>query len=257
MLVFQCEDQAESILTGVYDAWADPVPNREIRLVLSDDGQQELFCEYRKVKTDDKKAQKVAESIVRKLGKWIWSDVEFVLLADAADKAQAVFSYLRLAFSIGPEIRQQLARPEVMRICELVRMVSREQQHLFGFVRFADTPEGILIAQLEPRHRQIPLLAGHFAERLNTERFILYDKRRREAAVHSPEHGWYLTMGEADGIEEMIRCSERDGYAELWQVFFDSIAIAQRTNPRCQQNLLPMRFRPHMTEFRRDKSGIG
>lgn len=254
MLIYLCEDQPESILTGIYDAWADPEPNRNIRLSVSDQGQQELFCGYHTVHTDMEKAQKVADSIERKLGPGIWEDVEASLAADAEDKAQAVFSYLRIAFAKGPAVRQELARPEVMRIYELKRMVTREYRNLLGFVRFADTPEGILVAQLEPRHRQVPLLAPHFAERLNTERFIMYDKRRKEAAVYTPGLGWYLTMGEAAGIDSLIRESERDGYASLWQVFVRSIAIEQRRNPVCQRNLLPMRFRPCMTEFRREET---
>lgn len=250
MLIYICEDQPESVLSGIYDAWADPMPNREIRLRMEYDGQQELFCEYRPAVSDREKAQKVARSVFSKLGSDVWKTVEAALLADEPDKAQAVFDFLRVAFLAGPGILRELGRPQVMRVCELERMVRNECHLLYGFVRFADTADGILVAQIEPRHRQIPLLAPHFAQRLNTERFILYDRRRREAAVYSPQTGWYLTEGEARGIEELIRESERDGYASLWKVFFDSIAVGQRANPRCQRTLLPLRFRPQMTEFR-------
>ena len=249
MLCMICGDQPEAILTGIYDAWADPVPNREIRIQLAGSGQTELFCQYRTVTASMEKAQKVARSIRAKLGADIWEDVEVALMAAEADKGQAVFQYLRTAFAVGKQVKNDLGRPEVMRIFELNRMVRREYQHLQGFVRFADVPSGVLVAQLEPKHRQVPLLAPHFAERLNTERFILYDKGRKEAAVYAPERGWYLTIGEAAGIDRLIRESEQDGYASLWQVFVDSIAIAERRNPRCQDNLLPKRFRPCMTEF--------
>ena len=49
MLCMICGDQPEAILTGIYDAWADPVPNREIRIQLAGSGQTELFCQYRTV----------------------------------------------------------------------------------------------------------------------------------------------------------------------------------------------------------------
>jgi len=253
MLIYICDDQPEAILSAIYDAWADPTPNRDIRLEVGWQGQQELFCEYRSARVDMEKAGKVAETIERKLGMHVWEDVRYALMADECDKAQAVFSFLRTAFKEGSAVRRQLARPEVMRVMELGRMVSRERHLLLGFVRFADAADGVLVSQIEPKHRQVPLLAPHFAERLNTERFILYDKKRKEAAVYSPEFGWYLTTGEASGIEDMIKKSETDGYGSLWKIFFESITIEQRYNPRCQRNLLPLRFRPQMTEFRIDR----
>ena len=38
-------------------------------------------------------------------------------------------------------------------------------------------------------------------------------------------------------------------FVDLWKVFFKSIGIEQRKNPRCQRNMLPLWYRKHMTEF--------
>lgn len=255
MLKLICKDQPESILSGIYDAWARDCPNREIELVLDGQYQREFFAEYRDARDERELAQKVADTVNRKLSPEVWRWVQYALMADASDKAQAIFVFLRCAFGVGKEVLNQYARPEVMRVYELQRMVGRETQHLCGFVRFADTWAGVLVAGLTPRHRQIPLLAPHFADRFPQERFLLYDKKRKEAAVHEPGAGWYLTCTDRiDLLESLIRESEQDIFGELWQAFFRAIAIEQRENPRCQGNLLPRRFRGDMTEFRRTGS---
>ena len=38
-------------------------------------------------------------------------------------------------------------------------------------------------------------------------------------------------------------------YRILWKRFFDSVSIAPRENPRCQNSFLPKRYRDVMTEF--------
>ena len=40
-----------------------------------------------------------------------------------------------------------------------------------------------------------------------------------------------------------------DEYTDLWKVFFETIAIKERTNSKCQNNLFPMWTRTHAVEF--------
>ncbi len=49
--------------------------------------------------------------------------------------------------------------------------------------------------------------------------------------------------------EELARETDQAEYEELWKIFHEAIAIEERRNPVCQRNLLPLRFRPYMTEF--------
>ena len=48
-----------------------------------------------------------------------------------------------------------------------------------------------------------------------------------------------------------VRVSEDEGrMQELFKSFVRTIAIESRTNEKLQLNMLPLRFRPYMTEFR-------
>ena len=41
----------------------------------------------------------------------------------------------------------------------------------------------------------------------------------------------------------------RDHFESLWAEYFEHIAIAERKNPRCQNNLIPKWYRKNMVEF--------
>lgn len=96
----------------------------------------------------------------------------------------------------------------------------------------------------------LPVIMPHFADRLNTEKFIILDINRQLAGVYQPDTEWFLTDAAVPLAQlPSAALTEGDGYAGLWKTFVHSIAIAERTNPRCQQTNLPLRFRSLMTEF--------
>lgn len=57
-------------------------------------------------------------------------------------------------------------------------------------------------------------------------------------------------MQGADFDERALLYSEvEEEYQKLFRQFCDSIAIEARINPKLQMSMLPLRFRPNMTEF--------
>lgn len=52
------------------------------------------------------------------------------------------------------------------------------------------------------------------------------------------------------GDEWNVNLSEhRDRFEQLWSQYFKTIAIEERYNPRCQNNLIPKWYRKNMVEF--------
>lgn len=45
-------------------------------------------------------------------------------------------------------------------------------------------------------------------------------------------------------------CSDERQYQKLWKQYFETIAIRERTNPRCQKTLMPVRYWKHLTEMK-------
>lgn len=53
------------------------------------------------------------------------------------------------------------------------------------------------------------------------------------------------------GIKYTVSDKEKQ-YSELFAAFFHTIAIKERENPTLQLNMLPLRYREYMTEFRQN-----
>jgi len=245
--VYSCADQPEAILTAIYDAWADPVPNREIRIEVGEAPQLSLFDEIVRVNPSYEKAEKVVLSVRKKLGRRVWEMTEGALLAAAPDKGDAVFSFLRCAFRKNRDVTEELSEPEVLRCFELNRKTRGEAHLLIGFVRFEKLSNGVFFSKIGPNNDVLPLIGDHFASRFNIQAFMIYDEKRKRSVVYAPGTEWYLLEGEI-GIPEGAAAPE-DRYSELWKRYFDVIAIKERMNPVCQRGLCPLHFRDYMTEF--------
>lgn len=64
--IYLCEDNLDSILTGVYDAWASRKGHSHVRLQMKQETTMELFCDYISVEADTQKAEKVSRSIKKR-----------------------------------------------------------------------------------------------------------------------------------------------------------------------------------------------
>ena len=63
--IFVCEDSLDGILTGVYEAWDSRLGHENVRLQTEAEGTLELFCQYRPVRRDLEKAEKVLRTVLR------------------------------------------------------------------------------------------------------------------------------------------------------------------------------------------------
>ena len=98
-----------------------------------------------------------------------------------------------------------------------------------------------------PDHQVLELLADHFADRFKNNPFIIHDIKRNKAVVGSGGI-WYLTYFTGEELPEP--CSDERQYQKLWKQYFETIAIRERTNPRCQKTLMPVRYWKHLTEMK-------
>lgn len=61
-----------------------------------------------------------------------------------------------------------------------------------GFVRFAESREGTLVAFMQPKAQLLPVLAPHFADRLPGENWVIVDVAHGQLAVHQRQTSWVL-----------------------------------------------------------------
>lgn len=83
---------------------------------------------------------------------------------------------------------------------------------------------------------------------------MIRDGQRGIFAIHPAGKQWYLFYAGEQETESAFRISEEEQeYQELFRYFCHKIAIEERKNLKLQQNMLPLRFRRNMTEFRDNK----
>ena len=249
MTVFLCGQEVEDIWCGVYDAWMSRLGHGNVR--LEPKGlDQELFCEYREVEFCPEKAEKVTNSIRKKLSEELYETVYRAALSYDPNCADKIYRFLIYAFAIGTCVMDRLQIPAVYDIFQMNRYLAREYTHVIEFARFSQMEEGPLLGKIGPKNDLLPLVSRHFADRLPGENWILYDCNRKKASVHPADGAWFLLRADSALWQEHLnKKTDEETYEDLWKTFHKSIAIAQRTNLKCQQTMLPLRFRPYMTEF--------
>lgn len=256
--VLCCEDSLEGILCGVYEGWAGKYGHASVALALGNPGQQELFVRYVQVPTETEPAQKVYRTVLRVMGEEACEQMELAAMSHREDKGTAIYQLIVSGFHMAQpgRVMEALTLPGVQRVTELAGSVWKEAHHLMGFVRFAESREGTLVAFMQPKAQLLPVLAPHFADRLPGENWVIVDVAHGQLAVHQRQTSWVLLLDAAlaEQMKEVFAGEERLSeeellFGQLWKEFCSSIAIAGRNNPALQNQLLPVRFRPFMTEF--------
>lgn len=248
--IFLCEDTPDGIFTAVYDAWDSGLGHQNVALELNGCFNYSLFSRYIPVSTDYEKSFKVARSLKNKLSLQVFTMAYYASLAEAPEKADAIYRFLVLAFRHGPAIVSMLGLPEVQAVFTLRRRVGNEAHYFREFIRFSDAGPDLLFGKIHPKSNVLPLVAPCFSDRMPSETWVLLDEKRDLAAFHPADREWSLTPVSKSQLEALQEHTKsEDQYRSLWKVFHKTIAIKERINPRCQRNHLPLWYRSNMTEF--------
>lgn len=252
MYVYICEDSPEAIFTAIYNIYENKHHLPDTRLLL--EWEPLLMAEYVYVEPDQQKAQKVIRTLYRQFGD---ADTHYIFMAlTAPDQEKAEAVYKTIAYGLQRKVLpnhlfDHLADRYVLQTHKLARNASRECHHFLGFLRFQELKNGILFAAVEPKNHVLTELMEHFSDRFPSENFLILDEKRGLFGVHRAGGKWFLTTD--DDAVDRIKMTEvsagEEYYAELFRHFCKTIAIKERKNIDLQKNLLPLRYRTHMTEF--------
>jgi probable DNA metabolism protein len=220
--------------------------------------------------TDPAKAERVYAAIHDKISVWDAERIYRVHCTSEPEKEMHCLRYIELGFRIGGRLRLMHGDDVVLAVQKAEQRLGTEVNRLLGLVRFSEkliatSPQAkqgggsaasqsrgdgtrkILYASIEPDNDCLEFLAPHFSDRLKEEPFLIHDLRRGKALA-SYRKQWDIAELPADA--GFLETPDEAVYAELWRKYFDVMAIRERTNPRCQRNFLPTRYRKHLTEMR-------
>ncbi|WP_306534318.1 TIGR03915 family putative DNA repair protein [Geobacter sp.] len=210
--------------------------------------QQGLFAEVEEVATDRERAADLYRLIRSTLPPGALQTLRYAFHASDPDRGTLLFRYLMLGLTTEPQFGAMLAHEAVMPVWKLARAVGRETHRYKGLVRFQQLEGDVWYAAMEPDHRILPLIAPHFAARFADQRWIIHDPRRGEAVVFDPaRRKWAETFLEVTAPLPLTAGEEL--FRDLWQRYFDRLAIEERRNPKLQRQNLPLKHRRHLPEF--------
>lgn len=280
MTIYSCEHELEAMFTCIYVAWASGKGFRNIKLMLEPIEQYTLFDEYIHVDADTTKSNSVADAICNKISPYVYRQLAYYSMAYEEDVLDNMYRILLLGFNYGPNVLSMVQYKEVMRYTEIRKRLSTEACKFKEVVRFHamgrnnsydiddSTDVGdvnrirsggisvarmgslLYVAHIEPKSRLIVTLGPAFEDRMPSEHWMIIDDVHKEAIIHPANEHYYLRQLSDDEYEQLLATEkENDEYTDLWKVFFDSIAIKERENYRCQRTLLPLWYRKHAVEF--------
>ncbi|MCB6993351.1 TIGR03915 family putative DNA repair protein [bacterium 210820-DFI.6.37] len=233
----------EGLLTCIYHHY---YTEKASGIFHREEYQSTMLGGFMEVETDEKWAVTVYEAIQKKISPYDLKRIYKVFMSDTERKECRILNYVRLGFVKGPSIRLMHGDPIVYPVQQAEQKVNAEVHRLKGLIRFSELEDRILYSPIEPDHDVIEFLAEHFSDRFKNEPFIIHDVKRSKALV-AYQGSWYISFFTKENLLPLSE-EERD-YRRLWKQYFETMAIRERINPRCQKNMMPVRYWKNLTEF--------
>jgi len=240
----QCTLAYDGTFTGFLTCVGDSFRRKEYPFYFLTPGNRQFsLYPLREIVTDPHLARQVYQDLEQEVSESFRRMMTYAFLTDLPQKEQHMFDLIYLAFSHA--LPQNVTDQRILILDRAIHHLTHEAHQYKGFVRFADY-HGVLVGQITPKNRVLPLLRPHFCQRLPNEAFLLHDKTHKEALFYAGGK-WkirpvdHLDLDKPDQAE--LECQA------LWRKFYNTIAIPSRHNPKCRQNHMPKRFWGDLTEF--------
>ena len=239
-VIYQYDGSLDGFLCCVYESYV----YKEAPAAFCCDEDPLSLYEVRTVATQPAYSQRVSRGIAARSGKAL-AVVRRSFLTCLPDKEARLYAFIRKLLAEGPGFMRDLSDPACYPLYRAIRHMNGELEKLRGFVRFSDYG-GILGAEIEPKNRVLPLLRGHFCQRYANEQFFIYDRTHRELLLYANGRS---RITQIENFQPVLPGEDELYFRSLWKQFFQSVAIRERENPRCQNTFMPKRYRGTMTEF--------
>ena len=250
MLYYIYDGTFDGFLAAVWESIErDEVPEQ---IVTSNKLEINLFTETRVVKTDFNKAKELLGKIIEKLSRSGLKTMLYCYLADEPGSEVVLCEYLRKVLAVDENIETKLADPTVLKVKKIREKVAKEVHRYKGIVRFREIEPGFFYGPIEPDHQITSLLADHFRRRFADQRWFIHDRRRNCGVLYDGDGVRFLKdvelKPELEEINSGCYSKEELEWEGLWNVYFKSIEIKERSNPKLQRQYLPARYWRYLVE---------
>lgn len=221
--------------------------------VLQESMPLPLLLPVKAIETNMERAKRVQKSIPKKMGYQALYFLRRAFMTCHPKKDLLILQFMRLGYRYGASVMNRLTDEPVHALFGAVKHLDNEAHLLKGFIRFSDA-NGVLVAKIEPKNIVLPLIARHFCERYPEERFLIFDKTNGMVLLYENRS---MTICSVDEFEQPSPGKEEQKFRELWRLFYKTIEIKERRNPRCRMSHMPKRYWNCMTEFAEQEQNEG
>lgn len=252
MLYYIYDGTFDGFLTAVREAMERGEAPEQI--VTEDKLEGNLFLEPRMIETDFGKAKEFLAEILKKLSQEGLKTVLYCYLSEEPGSEIALCEYLRKVMAASGNIETKLTDPLILKVQKLRDKVAKEACRFKGIVRFREIEPGFFYAPIEPDHQITPLLAEHFRKRFTDQHWFIHDRRRNCGVLYDGNEVRFLKDLELKPELENLTTNsnwlsrEELDWQNLWNVYFKSIEIKERSNPKLQKQYLPARYWKYLVE---------
>ena len=235
----------DGTLAGFYCCVHESVYAREFPLeILPMDKAEASLLPEKFIVTDAEKSKRVRTSVTTKISPRARSLLEMVFLSCLPEKELHMLRFLLYGYESVCDISQRISEPRVTTLLDAERHLLGERHLLLGFVRFSDY-DGLLAATITPKNFVLPLLRTHFVGRYPNEDFVIVDKTHNHALLYQNK---ICELMPVDGVNFPAPNEKEEHYRSLWKNFYNTIAIASRSNEKCRMTHMPKRHWENMLE---------
>lgn len=197
------------------------------------------------IPTDFEKSKRVFTGIEKNIGYDALYNAYYAFLSNEKEKEMYLLKYVCDGFDIGPKINNRITISYVFKVINMKKRALCECHRLKGLLRFQEVGKNLYYASIHPDNNIIEPLGHHFIKRLPTQNFVIHDKIRNICLLYN---GKEYQIIDSTNIKIPDISEEEIKYQELWRLFFKTIAISERKNPRCQMQYMPKKYWKDMIE---------
>lgn len=242
-LIYQYDGSFEGLLCCVFESYDKKEIPEDIVLV---DASQITLFPVKEIMTDAKNANRVLVSIPKKISVSALEFIQHAFLTCLPKKELYILLFLRIGYRVGPAVMDMLSNDVINILFKAVKHLNNESHLLKGFIRFSIINNG-LVSEIEPKNFVLPLLNQHFCERYPEEHFLIYDKTHSMALIYKPYQSSIIPM---EDLELPKTDAAEQHFQKLWQLYYNTIEIEGRHNPKCRMSHMPKRYWKYLTEFK-------
>lgn len=244
MIIYQYSGGLDGFLSAVFYAYQ----KKEIPDLITDGEciEPPLEATIISILPDEALSLRIERGLCARLGAEGLQRLSYAYASCDPQRNRKIFYWLLSVFKYGKDVQKRYHDPYVLEFNDMTARVTLEIHRMMGFLRFAQSKEGLYCAKISPDHNILPFLMPHFTHRFNDQSFLIFDCKRNLYGIYNGTEWKVITRDTSPSLqfsepETVFQC--------LWKEYFRSVTIAARENRCLQDAYLPRRYRAFLSEF--------